>query len=296
MDGAFETEGRNPATGATVLVLALGSIYFLVQSVVLNGYIVVDLLIRDRSLTQSPYSTYKALILSVLAITQYVILLAVPALVIRRWHTHNLVDYLRLRRAAPLGVLLGVVGILALLPPAELIARWLYSRFPGLQELTRGTEELVRAESPAELLGILFVIAVTPALCEEFLFRAYFQRTVQRRLRYPWHFLLSGVLFALFHQQLLTLPSLVLVGLYLSFMYWAFGSPWVTAAAHFAYNGVQVVLANVTVDAPLLWTDQGFTPLAVVAGTGVTGLVLWLSGRLRAGRHGAGRPRATPAR
>lgn len=288
MNGAFERDGRNPITGALVLVLGLGSIYFLVQSLLLNGYIFFDLLVRNREVGLSPYETYQGLILAVLAVTQYVCFILLPWLVISRWHTPRVAEYLRLDQVPVAGVLVAVVGVLAILPPAELLARLLYSLLPELQELTAGAGSLVRAESPGELVAILFVVAVTPALCEELLFRAYLQRTLERRMRAPWHFILSGVLFGLFHQQVLTLPSLLLVGVYLSYIYWVFGSPWVTAAAHFAYNGVQILLINSELDAPLLWSDVGFAPAAVVGGVAVTGLVVIISLRLRTGGYSAG--------
>ncbi len=269
MSGVWEREGRNPLVGAFLLVLVIGGVYFLVQSLVLNGVILIDSA-RRGSPAVDVFSRYQWLILGVLTFTQYGLLLIVPLILIRGWHTQNIKAYLTMDRFHLPAVLLTTIGAVTLLPLVDLLARYLYSLVPGLESVDTGMGSLLTADSIGGRFFIYFAIAVTPAICEETLFRAYFQRTLERRLRPPWHFLISGTLFALFHQQVLTLPSLVLVGIYLSYMYYAFRSPWTTVAAHFAYNGIQVFLLNYNRPIPGVLEESGFTTLAVLAGTGVS--------------------------
>lgn len=273
LTGIWETRDRNPLVGAFLLIFAVGAVYFIVQTIVLNGVIIVDTA-REAGDAGDVYKRYQWLILGVLTATQYGLLLGLSLLVIRRWHTRRLISYLTLDTLSVAGVIATTIGALTLLPLVDLLARYLYSLVPGLDSLDTGMGSLLTADTVGGRLLIYFGIAVTPAICEEVLFRAYFQRTLERRIRAPWHFLISGSVFALFHQQVLTLPSLALVGVFLSYMYFAFRTPWATMAAHFAYNGIQIFLVNYNRPIPGIITEDGFTPTALAAGTAITGLTL----------------------
>ena len=293
LTGIWETRERNPLIGAFLLIFAIGAVYFIVQAVLLNGVIIIDT-VRDPEGAGEVYERYQWLILGVLTATQYGLLLLLSLLIIRRWHTRQLVRYLTLDRLSVPGLIATTVGAVALLPLVDLLARYLYSLIPGLESLDTGMGSLLTADTLGGQLFIYFAVAVTPAVCEEVLFRAYFQRTLERRIRSPWHFLISGAVFALFHQQVLTLPSLVLVGVFLSYMYFAFQSPWVTIAAHFAYNGIQIFLVNYNRPIPGIITEAGFTPAALIAGTAIAAATVVFAEASRR-RTGAGDTRAASA-
>ncbi len=272
--GSWERRGRNPLVGALMLVIGLGALYMLVQGLLVNGFILADLARRGGRQLQAArglemfaelYRRYRPVILIVLTATQYLIFLLLPLLVIRRWHTPDLVSYLGLRRLPPAG-LLSLPGALFLLPVSSGIARWLLSFFPALARWSRVGDALIVDPRPWPLAATLLAIAVTPGLCEEVLFRGYLQRTLQRRLPFPWHFLLSGALFALFHQQVLSLPSLLIVGFYLGFVYHRFGSLYLTMLCHFLYNAVLILLANFPPRWPAVFTLEGDFRGSIVAG------------------------------
>ncbi len=252
--GSWEGRGRSPLVGALVLVVGLGALYVLVQSLLLNGYILVDLL-RGGARRGEPdrrgleaiawlYRHYRPVILAVLAATQLAIFLLPPLLLIPRWHTPEVGRYLRFRRFPPAGLALSLAGTLFLIPLVLAAGGWLYSYFPELARWNQVTEALVVDPRPWPLAATLMVIAVTPAVCEEVLFRGYFQSTLERRLPAPWHFLAAGTLFALFHQQVLGLPTLLLVGIYLGYVFFRFQSIYLTMLSHFLYNALLVLLAN----------------------------------------------------
>ncbi len=272
--GSWERRGRNPLVGALVLVIGLGALYMLVQGLLVNGFILADLArpggrqlqaARGLEMFAELYRRYRPVILVVLTATQYLIFLLLPLLVIRRWHTPDLVSYLGLRRLPAAG-LVSLPGALFLLPVSSGIARWLLSFFPALARWSRVGDALIVDPRPWPLAATLLAIAVTPGLCEEVLFRGYLQRTLQRRLPFPWHFLLSGALFALFHQQVLSLPSLLIVGFYLGFVYHRFGSLYLTMLCHFLYNGVLILLSNFPPRWPAVFTLEGEFRGSIVAG------------------------------
>ncbi|MFW5684188.1 MAG: CPBP family intramembrane glutamic endopeptidase, partial [Spirochaetota bacterium] len=244
LTGTWEREGRNPIVGAFLLVLLTGSVYFVVQTAAQGVLVGIDAARGNVSSGEVVSDAYRNALLLIIMITQYGLMLAAPLLLIRRWHTRRLASYMRLRRLPWGGLVVGVVAALAIIPPAQLIADVLYEFFPGLRTLAERSSFLVEANEPREFALVFVAIALTPALCEEFLFRAYFQRTIERRMGGWWSVVVTGTLFALFHQQILTLPSLILVGLLLSYLYFAYGSPYPGVVAHLVYNGVQIVAAN----------------------------------------------------
>jgi membrane protease YdiL (CAAX protease family) len=267
LQGSWERRGRNPLVGTLVLVAGLGALYFLVQSLVLNGYILVDLL-RGGGGAGEPgenvleaiarvYRRYRPAILIVLAATQLLIFLLPPLLFIPRWHTAEVGRYLRFRRFPLSGLALSVAGTLFLLPLAVGLGQWLYSFFPELARWNEAMEPLIVDPRPWPLAATVLVIAVVPALCEEVLFRGYFQGTLERRLSAPWHFLVSGTVFALFHQQVLSLLSLLLVGIYLGYVFFRFRSIYLTMICHFLYNASLILLSNFPPQAPTLLNAEG---------------------------------------
>jgi membrane protease YdiL (CAAX protease family) len=265
LTGSWERRRRNPLVGALVLVVGLGALYMLAQGLLLNGFILVDLLrrgpgfrpARGLEIFAELYRRYRPVILAVLAATQLLIFLLLPLRVIRRWHTPDLPAYLGLRRFTPTGLLLSLAGTLFLVPVSSGVAQWLLSFVPDLARWSRVGEALIVDPRPWPLAATLLVVAVTPGLCEEVLFRGYLQRTLQRRLAFPWHFLLSGGLFALFHQQVLSLPSLLIVGLYLGFVYYRFGTLYLTMFSHFLYNAVLILLVNFPPRLPAVFGLEG---------------------------------------
>ncbi len=265
LSGSWERGGRNPLVGALVLVIGLGALYMLVQGALINGFILADLLRRGAGLFAGGgieqlaelYRRYRPVILAVLVATELGIFVVIPLQVIRRWHTPDLLSYLRLRRPPAAGLALSLAGTLFLLPVVAGLAQWLQSFFPALSRWGQVSEALIVNPRPWPLAATLVAIAVTPGLCEEVLFRGYLQRTLERRLPAPWHFLLSGSLFALFHQQVLSLPSLLLVGFYLGFVFSRFGSLFPTMFSHFLYNGVLVLLANFPPALPGVFDPEG---------------------------------------
>lgn len=287
LPGVWEVEGRNPAVGAGILLLAVGSVYFAVQIVAQAVLLGVDAAVTGTPSMLQEGGRFRPALLAIVVATQFGFLLGAAGAVVRRWHTPRLARYLRLRTVAPAGMLLAAVGALAIIAPAQFIGEVVSDLFPPIRELSRASELLLRADSPRELAVVLGALALTPAICEEFFFRAYFQRTFERRVRPPWSFLVPGVVFALFHQQVLGLPSLLLVGLFLSYLYFAFRSPWPGVVAHLLYNGVQILAFNGVGTVPGLDPVTGPDAAGAVAGLLIVALVAGMSEYLRRSRERA---------
>jgi sodium transport system permease protein len=114
-------------------------------------------------------------------------------------------------------------------------------------ELLEGLEDLITADSAGRLAWLLILLAVTPAICEEFVFRGVLLGGTKSLA--PWRFvLLNGLVFGAFHLSFETvirfLPTATL-GIVIAWAVWRTGSIWVGILMHLLNNGAIVVLASV---------------------------------------------------
>ncbi|MFQ5535844.1 MAG: ABC transporter permease subunit/CPBP intramembrane protease [Gemmatimonadota bacterium] len=157
----------------------------------------------------------------------------------------------------------GLLLVLGATPVGWLIG-WLQTFFlPIPWELLQGLEELVTADTPQRLLWLLFLLAVTPAVCEEMVFRGVLLGA--SRVLEPWRMvLLNGLVFGMFHLSFETairfLPTAWL-GIVIAWAVWRTGSVWVGSLMHLLNNGSIVVLASVPTTRAFLSDPQAPPPL-----------------------------------
>ena len=122
--------------------------------------------------------------------------------------------------------------------------------------ITQMPETLPAPQSAAQLGIAAVIVALTPALCEEFFFRGVLQPALHRQLK-PWAaIVLGGCLFGLVHGQIVAMPAHVILGMGLCLVaYWT-RSLWYTVLWHLLQNGITVAityfsqyLMQMTVDA-----------------------------------------------
>lgn len=92
----------------------------------------------------------------------------------------------------------------------------------------------------------ILLVAVLPAICEEFLFRGMIQRGMER-LGVGWAIFLSGLLFGLFHFDFQRLAAQTLIGLISAYVIYRTGSIFNGMILHFMNNGLLTLLANYSV-------------------------------------------------
>ena len=168
------------------------------------------------------------------------------ALIVARLHSSRPGAFLRLRAPDGPGFLLAGVGWLALVPAIQWLGR-LNAKLPQpewLSEMERMQMEMIEgALMGGELsTGFLFVaLALTPAICEELLFRGYLQRQVERKWGLAASVVLVGVFFGLYHLRLTQVVPLSLLGIWMGYTVWATGSLWTGAFVHLLNNGLAVL-------------------------------------------------------
>jgi sodium transport system permease protein len=174
------------------------------------------------------------------------LLLFVPAVVFVFLGGYNPVRTLSLRRPGLRSVAGGLILTAGAMPLVWVLG-WLQSFvLPIPWELLEGLEQLVTAESATRLAWLLLLLAVTPAICEEIVFRGVLlggTRTLE-----PWRMIvLNGVVFGAFHLSFETvirfLPTATL-GMVIAWAVWRTGSIWIGALMHLVNTGTIVLLAS----------------------------------------------------
>ncbi|RYG19267.1 MAG: CPBP family intramembrane metalloprotease [Chitinophagaceae bacterium] len=111
-------------------------------------------------------------------------------------------------------------------------------------EGAKTTAALLKMTSIGDFILTLFVVAVVPAICEEFLFRGALQRTFLRWIRNPhiaiW---VSAIIFSTIHFQFYGFFPRLFLGAAFGYIYFWTGSLWYTIFAHFLNNGFAVALS-----------------------------------------------------
>jgi uncharacterized protein len=185
-----------------------------------------------------------------------ILVLAIPVILLSAFHTGSGNPFSR-KSLAFLGVgripdgkmlLLGVSGIFLLQPLLQTISSleqlflWPALGKAGMEVLRQQEQmdafirELARVRSVPEFFLVIFVLALTPAICEELLFRGYIQQNYTRSMSSGNAVMLTGVVFAFFHMSAFNILSLALLGWFIGYIYAKTGNLAVSAFVHFVNN------------------------------------------------------------
>ncbi len=205
-----------------------------------------------------------------LALTQILVFLGATLVFVGRGG-YDLVRTLSLR--LPTG---GQVGggllLLAGGTPVAWMLAWLQSRFiPVPVELLESMSAFLQTDDPLRILWLLLLVAVIPAVCEEFLFRGAILSGLRTRFTVVAAVAINGALFGLLHapQAVFRFLPTAWLGLVLAWAVWESRSIWLGVLLHFLNNGAILMLtvlpatreltADVDQEPPLL-----LLPLAVL--------------------------------
>ncbi len=175
------------------------------------------------------------------------LLLFLPVVVFVGARGYDVRATLSLRRPSGAALVGAVVLILGTMPLVWTIG-WLQTFiFPVPWEMLEGLEDLVTADSVGRFLWLMLLVAVTPAVCEEVVFRGVLL-SGSRDLS-PWRMVaLNGVVFGAFHLSFETvvrfLPT-ALLGSVIAWSVWRSRSLWVGCLMHFINNGAIVLLVSI---------------------------------------------------
>lgn len=185
----------------------------------------------------------------VLIFSQFMFILA-PTIFFTRLQTPGLKKAFRLNLPKPHLLLFAIIGMLLMQPALQgymFMQDYALDHLPIMQNIIKQVKELfdmiekaelkiVSAYSIYEFIIVVIVISVTPAICEEFLFRGFVLRNLQRVSKPSIAIFLSGFLFALYHFQPLNLIALLMLGVFLGFVVYCSDSIYTGIICHFLNN------------------------------------------------------------
>jgi uncharacterized protein len=186
-----------------------------------------------------------------------VVFFLVPSLVFAYLSDRKPLQYAGFKQPAPwIYYLIGILVILACFP----MVSWLgdINDRIHLPQAMQETEKMLRnveakqndylrkiliMESPVDLVNMLVVLALLPAVAEELFFRGILQRIFIQMTRRPWiGIIITSILFSALHGQFLGFLPRMVLGIVLGALYWYSGSLYPGMVAHFLNNAVQIIL------------------------------------------------------
>lgn len=185
-----------------------------------------------------------------------ILFILVPAIFLARIQSMQWKKLLHIRKTDWYFIVLAVVGVISL---EQLLELYLYvqgliplpapvqSIFDQFQKAIEQTYKLlITAHGPFQFLLVLLIIGVTPAICEETLFRGLVQGNFEISMSKRKAVILTGLIFGLYHLDPFTFVALCALGIYLSYLVSVSESIIVPMAAHFTNNFVSAFVVYAT--------------------------------------------------
>ncbi|ULQ56118.1 CPBP family intramembrane metalloprotease [Flavihumibacter rivuli] len=228
-----------------------------------------------------------------------VVIFLLPALVFAYLSDPRPLPYVGLRKPIPpVFYVLGVILLIGAFP----VASWLsyLNQHLHLPASMKSTEDAMKlAEENAnkllkamlamkgtgDLVAMIFLLAVLPAVCEELFFRGVLQRLfIQITTRPLVGVIITAALFSAFHGQFYGFLPRLMLGVLLGLLYWYSGSIWPSIIGHFLNNALQIFMVYKNPafadQEPNLSPGWVFVSLALIAA------VIWYSIRISHTHYG----------
>jgi membrane protease YdiL (CAAX protease family) len=174
-----------------------------------------------------------------------------------------------------------IFAVLSLLFLQEVMQIYMYfqDRIPlprGLQDIIDPAKQmveemfrvLVSANNVPELLFVILVVGITPAIVEELFFRGLVQSSFERRMNTTRAAIWTGVIFGFFHFNPFSLIPLIVLGIFFGILRMRSKSMVIAMTVHFLNNGFAVVVAYFQVDDKMvIGTTKGgeINPVAILS-------------------------------
>ncbi|HEX5001958.1 MAG TPA: CPBP family intramembrane glutamic endopeptidase [Bacteroidia bacterium] len=218
----------------------------------------IDLLTNETLLNDLENPVVLAAMKMLQMVTSGIGMFLLPALFAAIVFDKKPVAYLQLNKRAPAPVqFLTVLLMFSAVPVINALlvfnqAMQLPSFLSGLENWMKTSEEnaavvteaFLKMKTPVDLVQNLIIVAVLPALGEEFLFRGIIQRLFTDLTGKPvTAILLSAALFSALHLQFYGFLPRFALGILFGFLLIWSGSIWLPVLAHFVNNGAAVLMA-----------------------------------------------------
>lgn len=223
-------------------VLALIGIFFLYQ-IVGGG---ITLLLFGLEFTDENVQSVR-----LATMIGQIVFLLIPAVIFIRLQSKKILKFIRLKPIGLPEVVIITVGVISaqqflqgylvlqdMIPLPEAIQPLVDSFRQSIEQMYR---TLVVVHTVPELLFVVLVVALVPAVSEEVLFRGLVQRNFEYSFGLAGGAVVTGIIFALYHLNPFTLVPLMVLGIVFGLLVYKTGSILAAMLAHFINNCTAVV-------------------------------------------------------
>ena len=189
-----------------------------------------------------------------------VLFILLPALIFSKIIYEDVTRVIRFRTAPWIEIALFTVGIIALTP---ILQNYLYLQNYFFEQLAKQNGfiqvikesldsldklvessygSLLKVNSAMDGAVVIAVVAITPAVCEEVMFRGFIQKSFELRYKSFFGALITAVFFGIYHFNPYAFLPLVILGFYLGYAAYKSNSILVPIVLHFINNLSAVVL------------------------------------------------------
>lgn len=207
------------------------------------------------------------------------LLLGLPAVALAVLGPYDARRTLAIRRPSPRALLAAALIALGGIPVGWALVWLELQLFQGGLESLVPLQQMMTAADGRRALWLIFVVALTPAVCEELVFRGVVLQSLGREMR-AWHAVaLSAGVFGAFHLSFETalrfLPT-AFIGVLMGWAVWHSRSIFASMLMHFINNAFVVVLLWQPAVQKLAFSGNSLAWPTVGAGAVLLALGLWL--------------------
>jgi sodium transport system permease protein len=188
-------------------------------------------------------------------------------------------DVVGLSRPAPMAVLGGALVGCGAWAAVAIFSEWLLPVPKQLVEELR--RSLVPLDGSRGFAATLLLMALSPAICEETLFRGPILRGLRTRTGPAAAAVITGALFGLFHLDMYRIIPATILGTLLGFIALESGSILPCMLAHFCNNAILIILAETRLDQRMEDLSHRALTVVVFVSLAVTATGFGLLGRAR---------------
>lgn len=189
-----------------------------------------------------------------------ILFILAPAIILAKLvYVNNLSQILRIKIPSIKEVLIFIIGLALLIPLLQsliyvqnYIFQQLANSFSFFESIKSFMDDLdklmessygliLNAHSIIEMIFVVIIVSVTPAICEEFFFRGFTQKSLEYSVKPIWAILITSFAFALYHFNPYGLVALTILASYLGFSAYQSKSILIPIILHFVNNFISVL-------------------------------------------------------
>ncbi len=231
---------------------------------------VITILVLGMDIKNAPVNSVR-----LMTIAGQMLFILLPALIFAKFVYEDVTEIIRFKKTTFIEILIFLTGILVLTPLLQYyiaiqtyvinhlaqqysFVHYIKSILDKVDNLVNQSYgELLSAHSVFEGLLVIIVVAVTPAICEETMFRGFIQRSFEFKMKPAYAILITAVFFAGFHFNPYATIPLIILGAYFGFAVYKSDSIFVSMSMHFTNNLIAIISFFILGNDDLINTNPG---------------------------------------